>query len=916
MSKGTRKITLPVTGMTCASCAAVIENGLAGLSGILRVSVNVASESVSVEYDPGRVDIRKVVDAVSDAGYGVGLEKTTFRVGGMTCASCVANVEKALAGVPGVISANVNLASEKATVAYLRGEASMTDFKRAVESAGYSVAGEQEEDKVDRDVLKVQMAKRRFVFAIIPSGVGWTLMILSMIVPIPGYMLIIALLGFPVVFVAGWPTHQASWRAIRHGRANMDVLISLGSVPPYFMGIGALIWGGPSFIEMAMGIVSFHLLGRFLEIRAKGRASQAIKKLLQLGARTARILVDGGEKEIDIEEVRVGDIMVVRPGEKIPTDGAIVEGQSTVDESMATGESMPVNKQAGDNVIGATINQQGLLKIEATKIGRDTFLSQVVKLVEECQGSKVPIQEFADRVTSYMVPAVLGIALLTGVSWLVFPGFFMRIITWGASFLPWVNPDLGAVTLAILAAIAVLVISCPCALGLGTPTALMVGSGMGAERGILFRRGEALQTMNEVHTIVFDKTGTITRGRPGVTEIVTDSEFEEKEVLFLAAGLEQGSEHPLGRAIVSEARERGLHLTNVEGLEAVTGRGIRGKVDGKRVLVGNQRLMMESQISFSRLEKRLAELENEAKTAMLIAVDGRIAGIIAVADTLKNDSARAIAELKEMGLETAIMSGDNQRTAAAIARKVGITRVLAEVLPQDKVAEIRRLQEQVGMVAMVGDGINDAPALTQANVGIAIGTGTDIAIESSDITLVSGELSAVVTAINLSRATFRKIKQNYFFAWVYNGLAIPLAVMGLLHPMVGMAAMTASSLNVVTNSLRLKKTKVEPGWHQSGTRAGRARLQGIKTVKEVNEMAGRLRRFVLGGGGATQEQKSSGRLAKDPVCGMQVDRKKAAATSDYGGQTYYFCALGCKKAFDQEPGKYLKEAPRGHGSQG
>jgi len=815
MTDDTKKITLPVTGMTCASCAAAIEKGLAGLPGVNRSNVNVASEDVSIEYDPQKIDIKTLVRAISDVGYGVGLEKTTFGVGGMTCASCVANVEKALAKVPGVISASVNLASEKATVQYVRGETGMADLRSAVEAAGYSVLDEQrEEQRVDDDILKVQNAKRRFMFAIIPSGVAWTLMLLSMAVTIPGYGLIIAVLGFPVVFLVGWPTHLASLKAIRSRRANMDVLISLGSVPPYFMGIAALIWGGPGFIEMAMGIVSFHLLGRFLETRAKGRASQAIKKLLQLGAKTARILVNGEEKEIAIEEVKVGDIMVVRPGEKIPTDGVVVEGESAVDESMATGESMPVNKKADDTVIGATINQQGLLKVEATKVGKDTFLSQVIRMVDECQGSKVPIQEFADRVTGYMVPAVLGVALLTLISWLLFPDFFMRIITWGATFLPWVNPDLGTATLAIFASIAVLVISCPCALGLGTPTALMVGTGMGAEKGVLFRRGDALQTMSEVHTIVFDKTGTITRGKPGVTDIFANGRMEESEILRLAAGLEQGSEHPLGQAIVAEARQRGIELRRVDGFEAITGKGIKGRVDGKDVLVGNQKLMNDYEVDFSEVKGKLGELEDEAKTAMLVAVDGRIAGLIAMADTLKDDSVQAIAELRRMGLETAMISGDNQRTVAAIAKQVGIQRVLAEVLPQDKAAEIRRLQDEVGVVAMVGDGINDAPALTQADVGIAIGTGTDIAIESSDITLVRGELSAVVTAVNLSRATFRKIKQNYFFAWVYNAVAIPMAVMGLLHPMVGMAAMTASSLNVVTNSLRLRRAKVEPVWQR------------------------------------------------------------------------------------------------------
>ncbi len=816
VSGETKRIVLPVTGMTCASCAAAIEQEVGRLPGVHRVSVNPASEEVSVEYDRQRVDVRTLVDAVSRAGYGVGLEKMSFGIGGMTCASCVASVEKALTRVPGVISASVNLAAEKATVEYLRGEAGMPEFRQAVEDAGYSVVGDEEEVRFDEDTLKVEEARRRFIFALIPTIVVMVLMMVHfMMIAIPGYRIMIAVLGFPAVFLAGWPTHRASWKALRRGRPNMDVLISLGSLPPYFMGIAAFIWPAPTFIEMATTIVTFHLLGRFLETRAKGRASQAIKKLLQLGARTARILVDGVEKEIPIEQVKVNDIILVRPGEKIPTDGVIVEGEGAVDESMATGESMPVNKGAGDEVIGATINQLGLLKVKATRIGKDTFLAQVIRMVEEAQGSKVPIQEFADRVTSYMVPAVLGIALFTAIAWLVFPDFFMGIITWGAGFLPWVNPDLDIVTLAIFAGIAVLVISCPCALGLGTPTALMVGTGMGAERGVLFRRGEALQTMNDVHTIVFDKTGTITKGKPGVTEIVTNHVYDERGVLHLAAGLEQGSEHPLGQAIVNEARERGIDLSGLGNMEAITGKGIKGRVDGKEVLVGNQKLMTDSRVDFSELKSKLGELEDEAKTAMLVAVDGKIAGIIAVADTLKEDSIQAIAELEKMGLETAMITGDNQRTAAAIARQVGITRVLAEVLPEDKAAEIRRLQEQVGIVAMVGDGINDAPALTQADVGIAIGTGTDIAIESSDITLVRGELSAVVTAINLSRATFRKIRQNYFFAWLYNVLAIPLAVVGLLHPMIGVAAMATSSVNVVTNSLRLKRARIEPAWgHQ------------------------------------------------------------------------------------------------------
>lgn len=821
-TKQARKIILPITGMTCASCAATIEKGLAKLPGVSRVNVNLASEKASIEYDSSIVDTRVLMDTISNVGYGVAVEKIIFGLGGMTCASCAATIEKALAKMPGVISVNVNLASEKATVNYLRGEASMADFKRTVESTGYSVVAEKEEKKVDedKDIIKVQKAKRLFTFALIPEAIIMILMVLHYMIlgeDVFGsirYNAVIAALGLPIVFVFGWATHKASWRAIRHGRANMDVLISIGSIPPYLMGLTVFVFPAAAFIEMATTIVTFHLLGRFLEVRAKGRASQAIKKLVQLGAKTAHILVDGTEKEIAIEEVKVGDIMVVRPGEKIPTDGVIVDGKSAIDESMATGESMPVQKKVGDEAIGATINQQGLLNIKASKIGKDTFLSQVIKMVDECQGSKVPIQEFADRITSYMVPGVLGVALLTVIGWLVFPDFFLGIISWGAPFLPWINLELGTVTLALFAGIAVLVISCPCALGLGTPTALMVSSGIGAEKGVLFRHGEAFQTMKEVHTIVFDKTGTITRGKPGVTDIVSNQKFKEKEILYLAASVEQGSEHPLGQAIVREARERGNDLVKVEDFEAITGKGIKGRVDGKEVLIGNQELMNDSKIDFSQFKDKLGELEDEAKTAMMVAVGSKAAGIIAVADTLKEDSIQAIAELEQLGLETVMITGDNRRTAAAIAKKVGITRVLAEVLPHDKVAEIQRLQEKVGIVAMVGDGINDAPALTQANVGIAIGTGTDIAIESSDITLIRGDLSAVVTAVKLSRATFKKIKQNYFYAWIYNGLAIPLAAIGLLHAMIGVATMAVSSVNVVTNSLRLRKAKIDPSWQQ------------------------------------------------------------------------------------------------------
>jgi Cu+-exporting ATPase len=743
------------------------------------------------------------------------LAKITLPIKGMTCASCVQTIESALKKAPGVRDVAVNLATEKATIEF---DANVTNrglLEKAIEQTGYGVVKEGAELKEsggeDDDLVKLEKAKRLLTYALIPETVIMVMMMVHfMMFSIPYYNVIIALLGFPVVFIFGWQTHMSSLRVLRHGRANMDVLISIGSAPPYLMGLAVFFFPAASFMEMATTIVTFHLVGRFLEVKAKGRASQAIKKLLELGAKTARVMVDGVEKELAIEEVKEGDVMLVRPGEKVPTDGVIIEGTSAIDESMATGESMPVKKKAGDSAIGATINQTGLLKVKATKVGKDTFLSQVIKMVEECQGSKVPIQEFADRITSYMVPTVLTIALVTSIFWLLFPGFFMAIITWADPFLPWINTGLGPVTLAIYAGIAVLVISCPCALGLGTPTALMVGSGIGAENGILIRSGEAIQTIKDVNTIVFDKTGTITKGKPEVTDIVVFNGFEESSVLVFGASVEIGSEHPLGQAIAKSAKERGLELKPQQGFESMTGKGVKATVDGFEVMVGSTKLMEGVGLEES-ISEEMKRLENEAKTAMLVVVDKVIVGIIAVADTLKEDSVLAIKELGKMGIKTAMITGDNLRTGEAIAKSVGIERVLAEVLPEDKVTEIRRLQDEVGIVAMVGDGINDAPALKQANIGIAIGTGTDIAIESSDITLVRGDLSSVVTAIKLSNATFRKIKQNYFWAWFYNGVAIPLAAIGLLHAMIGVGAMAFSSVNVVWNSLRLRKVKIGIG---------------------------------------------------------------------------------------------------------
>jgi len=556
-------------------------------------------------------------------------------------------------------------------------------------------------------------------------------------------------------------------------------------------------------------IMAFHLTGRFIEAQAKGRASQAIRRLLELEAKTATVLRDGQEVQVPIDDVTVGDIMIVRPGEKIPTDGIIMEGESGVDESMATGESMPVRKMPGDTVIGATINQRGLLQVQATKIGADTFLAQVIRLVEEAQGSKVPIQEFADRITSYFVPAVLTLALATLVLWLAVPQYMINVATWASAFLPWVDSTLDIVSLAIFATVATLVIACPCSLGLATPTALMVGSGMGAEKGILIRRGDAIQTLKDVSVFVFDKTGTITKGKPGVTDIITTATNTVSDVLSLAASVEQGSEHPLAEAILQKAAEDNVKVLELKQFEAMTGRGIVGSVQGqKNIAIGNRALMEEFNVDYSMLEADIQRLEDEAKTTMIIAVNHSCLGVIAVADTLKDDSVQAVTALEGMGFETVMLTGDNRRTGEAIARQVGISRVVAEVLPDQKVAEIQRIQQEAGYVAMVGDGINDAPALAQANVGIAIGTGTDIAIEAGDVVLVSGRLTDVVKAVKLSQATFRKIKQNLFWAFFYNVIMIPFAMLGLAHPVIAEIAMASSSITVVTNANLLRRTSI------------------------------------------------------------------------------------------------------------
>lgn len=822
-----KKTSLILLGMHCAACASKIDTALNQKNGVNEANVNLALEKAYITFDPQIVTKNQLIEAVRDSGYDATSEmtKTIIRIGGMTCASCSQTIEKALSKTPGIIKANVNLATEKAVVTYDSSEINYEQIKEAINNTGYKALGSAGEvSKYDTEVEK-QLQKYEIAKKLMKISWYFTIpIIIWMLVEMIGgiewpnrelYNLGILLLAIPPLFWAGRETYTSAFKAVSHRSANMDVLIALGTLSAFLTGPLFFFFPIFNYSGVAAMIMAFHLTGRYIEAKAKGNASQAIRKLLELGAKTALIEIDGVEEEIPIEDLKLNDLMIIKPGEKIPTDGIVIEGSSSIDESMATGESFPVKKKPGDEVIGATINQKGSLTVKATKVGKDTFLSQVIKLVEECQGSKVPIQKFADQVTSIFVPVVLILSGLGFIFWFIFPGVLIQPIIAAQSFLPWVDPGMPIYALALVSLIATLVIACPCALGLATPTALMVGSGMGAENGVLIRHGEAIQTLKNVTSIVFDKTGTITRGKPEVTDIINADDISYEELLKITASVEKKSEHPLGDAIVRKAKNENIELEVVTGFESITGRGVKAvlKMDKlRKVLIGNRRLMNENGIDYEIFEDDLKSLENEAKTVIIVASDKKIAGIIAIADPIKEDSVKAIKELEKMGIKTTMLTGDNIRTAEAIAKKIGMSRVLAEVLPDQKVQEIQRLQDEGETVAMVGDGINDAPALTAANVGIAIGTGTDIAIESSDITLVSGKLSGVVTAVNLSVKTFRKIKQNLFWAFFYNVISIPLALVGLAHPIIAEIAMATSSVTVVTNANMLRKKKIKPSY--------------------------------------------------------------------------------------------------------
>ena len=807
-----RTASFGVTGMTCASCAGTIEGAIMELPGIDMASVNLVTENARVVYDPSMTSPEAIRRAVRDAGYDVVVQQATIGIKGMTCASCAGIIEDALKALEGVISANVNLATEKAFVSYDPALIEIQAIKAAIVEAGYEVI---EGEGVDTEKEEREEEHRKQLYLLIFSlalsipvmllMIGFDFFGLAGILGIAGWEgYLLFALATPVQFIAGHQFYVGTYYALRNRRANMDTLIALGSSAAYFYSVVVVFlphlipFHHHTYFDTSAMIISLILFGKYLEAKAKGRTSQAIRALIGLQARTARIIQDDVEVEVPVESVKVEDIFLVRPGEKIATDGEVMDGSSAVDESMITGESIPVEKGKGDGVIGGSINKNGVLKVRATRIGKDTALAQIIRLVEDAQASKAPIQRYADNVSAWFVPAVIVIALISFVVWYLY------------AYDALVGGEEGFV-FSLIIFISVLVISCPCALGLATPTAIMVGSGKGAENGILIKSAEALETAGKVDVVVLDKTGTITKGQPEVTEVVGNG-VAETDVLRYAASAEKGSEHPLAEAIVRRADGEGVNYPDPTGFMAVPGLGVRATVEGRTVLIGNRRLMEDNGIEIGTLMQRLETMEEDGRTAMLVSVDGKLAGIIGVADVIKDTSKEAIAELKRMGIKVMMLTGDNPRTARVIASQVGIEDYIAEVLPDNKAKEVARIQSSGKKVAMVGDGINDAPALAQADVGIAIGSGTDVAMETGDIVLIRSDLTDVVAAIQLSRRTMTKIRQNLFWALGYNSAGIPIAAgvlypffQILLNPIVAAAAMALSSVSVVSNAALLKR---------------------------------------------------------------------------------------------------------------
>jgi Cu+-exporting ATPase len=802
--------------------ASHLEEHLASLPGVRQVTANANAKRVRITYDPTQTQVDTIVEKARSLGYRMGTATTQLDIVGMHCASCVVTIEKALQQTPGVLSATVNLATQQAHIEYLPGLLDRKKLGQAVKEAGYQVRAQDAAattsttlDRAEQDrAHEYQTLLRKFWFAAI---VSLPVIIFSYPEFFPGLRdwltpgssalrlawAFLGLITLPIMFWAGSHYFIGMWQALKHRQANMHTLIAVGITAAWLYSTVAVLAPqvfptqalAQTFYDVTAVVVALVNFGLALELRARGRTSEAIKKLIGLQAKTARVVRDGAEVDLPVEEVLVEDTIVVRPGEKIPVDGVVLTGLSSVDESMITGESIPVEKRAGDDVIGATMNQTGSFRFRATKVGKDTALSQIIRLVQDAQGSKAPIQKVVDQVSHYFVPTVMILAVAAATIWFIFgpqPSFIYALIVF----------------------VTTLIIACPCALGLATPTSLTVGIGKGAEQGILIRSGDAIQTTKRLQVIVLDKTGTITKGKPELTNVVAETGFDEDDLLRKAAAVERNSEHPLASAIIAGAKARGLSIPEPEHFNATPGHGVEADIEGQQVLLGNARLMEARKVALGRLTLESQRLADDGKTPMYIAINGRAAGIVAVADTVKDESVAAIAALKNLGLQIVMLTGDNRRTAEAIGRQVGVDRVISEVLPQDKAHEVQKLQLEGRSVGMVGDGINDAPALTQADVGLAIGTGTDVAIEAADITLISGSLQGVVTAIAISQATMRNVYQNLFGAFIYNGLGIPIA-MGLLYPFTGIllspliaaAAMAASSVTVVTNANRLR------GWH-------------------------------------------------------------------------------------------------------
>ncbi|MED4794303.1 heavy metal translocating P-type ATPase [Priestia megaterium] len=805
MSDKQKEATLQITGMTCAACSNRIEKGLKKIEGVKEANVNLALERSTIVFDPSKTSPQAFEEKIEKLGYGVVSEKAEFAITGMTCAACSTRIEKGLNKLEGVTKASVNLALETASVEYSPSQIAPQDITQRVEKLGYGAKLKSEEKEEEQSYREKELSKQKgkFWFSLILSvPLLWAMVshfTFTSFIPLPHMLMnpwVQLALATPVQFVVGKQFYVGAFKALRNKSANMDVLVALGTSAAYFYSLysslkslGSSAHTDQLYYETSAILITLILLGKLFEANAKGRSSEAIKKMMGLQAKTAVVVRDGAEVEIPVEEVQKGEVIFIKPGEKVPVDGEIIEGQSALDESMLTGESVPVDKNVGDKVIGATLNKNGFLKIKATNIGKETALAQIIKVVEEAQGSKAPIQRLADYISGIFVPIVVGIALLTFFVWYI-----------------WIAP--GEFAQALEKLIAVLVIACPCALGLATPTSIMAGSGRAAEFGILFKGGEHLEATHKIDTILLDKTGTVTNGTPELTDVRIAQGYKENELLQLVASAERLSEHPLAQALVAGIKNKGIEIQDPLSFEAIPGYGVKATVQERELLVGTRKLMNQYKVNIDTALEEMTNLEQEGKTAMLVALDGKYAGMLAVADTIKATSKEAVSRLKEMGLEVMMITGDNRQTAQAIAMQAGIEHVIAEVLPEGKAEEVKKLQQQGKKVAMVGDGINDAPALALADIGMAIGTGTDVAMEAADITLMRGDLMSIADAIEMSRKTISNIKQNLFWAMGYNTLGIPIAAVGLLAPWVAGAAMAFSSVSVVLNALRLQRVRL------------------------------------------------------------------------------------------------------------